>query len=114
MRLFVLTTLFAFLAACAPQVPDSRTTTVSDFEDLPDVRQSREDADQPPKLSDIELCDAREYRPLIGSSSAATTFPVSSSLRVYGENDIVTDDYVPQRTNVVSDASGRIAQVFCG
>lgn len=75
MRLFVLTILFAFLAACAPQVPDSRTAKATDFEDVPDVAETPSGTDQPPKLGDIELCDARDYRPLIGSTSSATTFP---------------------------------------
>lgn len=65
-------------------------------------------------LNDVELCDAEVYRPLEGSAASATTFPVGSRLRVFGVNDIVTQDYIPQRTNVVYDTSGTITRVYCG
>ena len=61
-----------------------------------------------------ELCDASAYAHLIGTNVAATTFPNDRNIRVFGVNDIVTRDYIPQRTNIVYDKAGRIMQVYCG
>lgn len=65
-------------------------------------------------LAAIELCDAPDYRPLVGSSVDATAFSTGPSLRVFGIDDIVTQDYIPQRTNVVHDDARRIVRVYCG
>ena len=62
----------------------------------------------------IEMCQADQYRHLVGQSVTATSFPTGPSLRVFGANDIVTQDYIPQRTNVVYDGSQRIVRVYCG
>lgn len=67
-----------------------------------------------PGLADIELCDASDYRPMVGSNIAAATFPAGPRLRVFGEDDIVTQEYIPQRTNVVFDKGGTIVRVYCG
>ena len=65
-------------------------------------------------LADIELCDAAEYRYLVGQPVESAAFPASAELRVFGVNDIVTQDYVPQRTNVVYDETRVIARIYCG
>lgn len=110
MRIWTAMIVMATLAACAPQVPDARVSGGSDG-----AVQDRNGAlNQPPKVGEIELCDARNYRPLIGQPVSATTFPASRNLRVYSVNDIVTNDYIPQRTNVVYGTNGKIQQVFCG
>ena len=67
-----------------------------------------------PGLADIELCEADAFRPLIGSSIAATALPEDPLLRAFGENDIVTQDYRPQRTNILYDVGGTIIRVYCG
>ena len=67
-----------------------------------------------PGLADIELCDASDYRPMIGTNFAAVTLPKGPRLRVFGENDIVTQEYIPQRTNVVFDEGGTIVRIYCG
>ncbi len=61
-----------------------------------------------------ELCDASAYAGMIGTNVAAATFPVDPKIRVFGENDIVTRDYIPQRTNIVHDKNGIIREVYCG
>ncbi len=61
-----------------------------------------------------EECNAAEYRPLIGSPVTSTVFPTGARLRVFSEADIVTQEYIPQRTNVVFDTGGQIVRVFCG
>jgi len=67
-----------------------------------------------PALADIELCDAADYRPLIGTAVSGTTFEAGAQLRVFGVNDIITQEYLPQRTNVVYDEDGLITRVYCG
>ena len=96
------------LAACSSDVPDDRNLdigeTVSDGED-----------GKEPGLADIELCDAADYRGLIGTSIAATTLPADPMIRAFGENDIVTQDYRPHRTNIVyREKGGTIFRVYCG
>ena len=66
-------------------------------------------------LGGVELCEAPEYRPLVGQPVAATTFPAGPKFRVYSDTDVVTQEYLPDRTNVVFSArSGTILRVFCG
>lgn len=119
MRLLAVIAIFAALAACAPTVVDDRAIVTVTGEGLPDnappsVGGEVEQEDNEPKLADIELCDARDYRQLIGSDVKATTFVTGPRLRVFGVNDIITQDYIPQRTNVVYGEGGRITQVYCG
>ncbi len=110
MRPIAVTIAIVALTACAPSYSDDRAIVTLPNDAPPSV--VKEDAE--PKLADIELCDARDYRPLIGSNVSATTFPRGARLRVFGVNDIVTQDYIPQRTNVVHDEGGRITRVYCG
>lgn len=110
MRLTLPIVGLAVLAACAPTSVDDRASqTVPDAEPPGIEGETGE-----PKLGDVELCDARDYRHLMGSDVAATTFPTGARLRVFGVNDIVTQDYIPQRTNVVYGENGAITRVYCG
>lgn len=61
-----------------------------------------------------EECDAADYRPLIGTSIAAVTLPADDMIRAYGETDIVTQEYLPQRTNIIYGMDGVILRVTCG
>ena len=108
MRFTVLPALIVGLGACAPEAPDDR--------DLPEDRALPGPSEEIDGggLADIELCDAEDYRPLVGSDVGATSFPTGPELRVFGVNDIVTQDYIPQRTNVVYDTSRQIIRVYCG
>ena len=66
-------------------------------------------------LGGVEQCDAADYRPLVGTPYADTTFPSGPKLRVYSTADLVTQDYRPDRTNVVFDEETRlIIRAFCG
>ncbi len=108
MRFTLLGAACLILAACAASAPNDRAPA----EDRALPGPSEEIAGG--GLAEIELCDAEEYRPLIGTDVAATSFPTNPNLRVFGVNDIVTQDYIPQRTNIVSDTAGRIIRVYCG
>ena len=61
-----------------------------------------------------ELCDASDYSGLIGTNVAATSFPKDRNIRVFSVDDIVTRDYIPQRTNIVHGTDGVIIEVYCG
>jgi hypothetical protein len=100
-------------AACAP-VPDDSVEIV-DITDGPEVIVSTGDGAQSSEGSaDLEECDADMYRPLIGTNVEEAGLQSDDRLRVYSEADIVTQEYIPQRTNVVYDTGGTIARVFCG
>ncbi|MDA8586235.1 I78 family peptidase inhibitor [Rhodobacteraceae bacterium] len=61
-----------------------------------------------------EFCDASDYRSLVGTNVEATVFPEGSNFRVFSLDDIVTRDFIPQRTNVVYTSNGEISEVYCG
>ncbi|MEO9824355.1 MAG: I78 family peptidase inhibitor [Paracoccaceae bacterium] len=95
------------LIACAP-VPDSGAID----DNSAGVEQSVDGEDVADNPND--LCDAGEYRALIGTPVTATVFPTGKLLRVFSEADIVTQEYIPQRTNVMFSTGGQIMRVFCG
>lgn len=64
--------------------------------------------------ADVEECEAESYRPLIGTKVSEANLPTGDKFRVFGQSDIVTQEYIPQRTNVVYNVAGQITRVFCG
>jgi|GEM_PF-802566 len=99
-----LMTFLVLLAACAP---------VSSADD-PAIVGEVVEAEVPEVPPALEQCDAADYRPMIGTAIAAATFPADDRLRVFSVNDIITQEYLPRRTNVVYDAEGLISRVYCG
>ncbi len=97
--------LLIALAACAPDVPEDDPAIVTEVV----VENGLEE-----RIPEMEQCDAEDYRPLIGTPVAAAPFPIGNLLRVHGENDIIRQEYLPQRTNIVYDAEGLITRVACG
>ena len=66
-------------------------------------------------LGGEEQCDAADYRPLIGTPYTDAIFPSGPKLRVYSTADLVTQDYLPDRTNVVfNEETSLIIRAFCG
>ena len=98
--------------ACGP-APDS-DAVVTKVVVVPAAAEGEETGQDPAGLADIELCDARDYRPLIGSNIAAATLPAGPRLRAFSVDDIVTQEYIPQRTNIVYRPDGTIIRVECG
>ena len=84
------------------------TVEAVDFDEPAVLTEETADAGLP------EECDAAEYRGFIGQNIAAVTVPTGPMLRAYGETDIITQDYLPQRTNIVYNAEGTILRVTCG
>lgn len=108
MRYTIAFTLCFLAGGCAPTTPDDRV--FSGDRALPGPSEDVSGSG----LAGIEQCDAETYRPLVGTDVGSTRFPAGASLRVFGVNDIVTQDYIPQRTNVVFDRDRRILRVYCG
>ena len=99
---FVLIGLTTFLAACA-------------VEEEVIIEIPVEDVVEEEEIPALEQCDAADYRPLIGTEIAAALTPGDDPmLRVYGAGEIVTQEYLPQRTNIVFDGDGLIQRVYCG
>jgi hypothetical protein len=115
MRLKFLSVL-ALMAACAPTVPDQRVIEEDVLENTSDFPEANAIEPEPsePGLADIELCDAKDYRHLIGAVAAQQNFPEGPEFRVYSVNDIITQEYLPNRTNVVVTMEGLVFRVYCG
>lgn len=77
----------------------------------PEVDVSEVDEDGP----DARDCPAEQYQVLVGQPREEIHV---SSLprphRIYGEGDMVTMDYRPDRMNIVVGTSGRVIEVKCG
>lgn len=100
------------LAGCAPATPGGQTPG-SGNANLPGAG-GAVDAPQG-SLGGVELCDAEAYRPLVGQPHTAVTGQRGAKLRVYSSTAVVTQEYLPDRTNVVyDDRTGRILRAFCG
>lgn len=100
------------LAGCAGGVPDSGAP-FSGRSNLPGAGGA---VDAPKgSLGGVELCDADAYRPLIGQPYTAITTPEGPRLRIYSDTAVVTQEYLPNRTNVVfAERSKKILRAFCG
>ncbi len=61
-----------------------------------------------------DTCGRDGWRSLLGANIAAVSLPASPDVRVFGEGDPVTQDYLPTRANIVYDESGTIIRVYCG
>ena len=97
------------LTACAVEEPPIEEIIVDPVEE-------GDAADEGPVevIPALEQCDAADYRPMIGTPVAAATFPQDDMLRIYAVNDIITQEYLPQRTNIVVGLDGLIQRVTCG
>ncbi|MEM6384602.1 MAG: hypothetical protein AAF718_00050 [Pseudomonadota bacterium] len=101
------------LSACGSEAPDDRQE-VSTASTVEQALPGPSEAGGSGALAEVELCDAKDYRVLVGSDVDDTSFPLGPRLRVFGINDIVTQDYIPQRTNVVYSDKRRILRIYCG
>ncbi|MGR3512493.1 MAG: hypothetical protein ACU0GG_06980 [Paracoccaceae bacterium] len=113
MRFTIPAVIFAALVACGPTEPNDATDAGTD-DNAQRALPGPSEAGGTGGLAEQELCDAIDYRILVGSNVDDTSFPVGPQLRVFGANDIITQDYIPQRTNVVHDNTREIIRVYCG
>lgn len=97
------------LAACGAEEPPFEEILIEPVEDGEQIASGPEDV-----IPALEQCDAADYRPMIGTPVAAATFPQDDMLRIYTVTDIITQEYLPQRTNIVVGIDGLIQRVDCG
>ena len=103
---------FLVLAACAPrEIPNSGAEAQLD-DGTTGPGGLVVSADEEPDL--FEECDAQSYRSLIGTPIAAAAVNEGPQLRVYMETDLITQEFLPQRTNIITDGSGNVIRVYCG
>lgn len=60
-----------------------------------------------------DTCGASQYQAMIGTNIAAATFPAGPGIRVIQPDTPVTQDFSPQRLNVIVDANGVITSLEC-
>jgi hypothetical protein len=60
-----------------------------------------------------DTCGASQYQAMIGTNIAAATFPADAGIRVIQPDTPVTQDFSPQRLNVIADANGVITSLEC-
>jgi len=97
-----LAALALLATACAPPVSD--TPKGDPYEAGP---QTREEA------TAQDTCGAAGYRGMIGTPLAAATFPATPNIRVIQPDSAVTEDFRPDRLNVIVDANGVITALEC-
>lgn len=60
-----------------------------------------------------DTCGAAQYRNLVGTNVAAVTLPAGPNIRVIRPDTPVTQDFSPQRLNVIVDNAGVITSLEC-
>jgi len=60
-----------------------------------------------------DTCGAAQYRSLVGSNFAAVTLPAESNIRIVQPDTMVTQDFSPQRINMIVGADGIITGFEC-
>lgn len=93
------------MAACAP----SNTTP-------PDGATPPADGAGPQTAAEAtaqDTCGASGYRSLVGSSLAAVTLPADANIRIIQPDTMVTQDFRPDRINMIVDADGTITGLEC-
>ena len=113
MKPFVFFQIVALSALTACAAPQGISGAGGNTQNLPGAGGA---ADAPKgSLGGVELCDAETFRPLIGQPYTSVTAPTGPRLRVYSNVAVVTQEYMPNRTNVVyNDRTGLILRAFCG
>lgn len=104
----VRTSVFALAllaAACTPPTADKGDEPTTD--PVAAGPQTREEA------TAQDTCGAAAYSAMIGTSIAAASFPATPNIRVIMPDSMVTQDFRPDRLNVIVDASGTITSLEC-
>lgn len=60
-----------------------------------------------------DTCGASGYASIIGANIAATSFPADANIRVIQPDSVVTEDFRPDRLNVIVDENGIITALRC-
>jgi hypothetical protein len=80
-------------------------------QDVTEVDMSELDEDG----AEARECAADQYQMLVGQPGTEVHTPsLPQPHRIYGEGDMVTMDYRPERLNVVIGGNGEVMEVKCG
>lgn len=60
-----------------------------------------------------DTCGASQYRSMVGQSLAAVQLPAEANIRVIQPDTIVTQDFNPERINMIVGADGVITGFEC-
>ena len=108
MRKFLVTAAcLAALAACG------QTTTPTTTETPPSEVAATTAPMTAAEATAQDTCGAAQYSSLSGSNFAAASFPAGANIRIIQPNQPVTQDFSPQRLNVITDANGLITSLEC-
>ena len=60
-----------------------------------------------------DTCNAGRFRNLIGSNISEATLSENTNTRIVSPDSVVTQDFRPDRLNIIVDAEGRITSLEC-
>ena len=60
-----------------------------------------------------DTCGAAQYRGLVGQNFAAVSLPAGNNIRIIQPDTMVTQDFSPQRVNMIVGADGIITAFEC-
>lgn len=105
MRAFLIAGAALALVACG----QTTTTPAEEPAEAPPAAapQTREEA------TAQDTCGGSAYRSMVGSNLAAVTLPADANIRVVQPDTVVTEDFRPDRINIIVDANGAITAVEC-
>lgn len=99
-----------FSAACTPPATEEQPQT-------PIADAAQDQAQNMPQnaaeATAQDTCGASQYAHLVGTNIAAVTLPADSGIRVVAPDDIVTQDFRPDRINVILDDVGVVLRLEC-
>jgi hypothetical protein len=60
-----------------------------------------------------DTCNAARYRSLIGSNVSESTLSENADTRIVYPDSVVSQDFRPERLNVIVNAEGRVTNLEC-
>lgn len=111
MRTALMLAVFAFLAACAPTAP-----TYRDLDRL--GAEYQREASRPPQSADEatqrDTCGAHRFQALVGmSADSIDQASLPPRTRIITPDMMVTQDFSPQRLNILVGADGKVGSLRC-
>lgn len=106
MRVLLMSVALMALAACSE-------TTVNTEDSVAPIADPAAAPTTAAEATAQDTCGAAQYSALVGAPLAAASFPADSGIRIIQPDSAVTQDFRPDRINVIVDASGTITSIEC-
>ena len=97
----------ALLASACSQPAEPGPEPQSPAELAQDMPQTKQQA------TEQDACGASQYAALVGAPLAAVTLPAEAHVRIIQPGTVATQDFRPERANIIVDAEGIIIAVEC-